>query len=94
MIADTEFDDFVKNNNYTIVKFTADWCDSCNNYNKYINTINWSVLEIDYDMNEDLVESFEVKKLPTLIIYKNGINSGRIEGFLPKTELLKKLNEY
>ena len=94
MIADTEFDDFVKNNNYTIVKFTADWCDSCKKYNNYIGTIDWKVLEVDYDLNEDLVESFEVKKLPTLIIYKNGINCERVEGFIPKTELLKKLNEY
>ena len=98
MISDTDIETTIKTNSYVILKFTAEWCESCKKYNAFINNLqlnnkNIVILEIDYDLNEDLIEEYEISSLPTLIYYRYGNLIIKIEKFITKSELLKKLEE-
>lgn len=92
MIADNEIDNFIKNNDVALLKFHADWCKSCKKYDYYLNELSIKVLSIDIDLNEDIKEEFEIATLPTILIYKNSNLVDKIEGFVNKTDFIKKLN--
>jgi thiol-disulfide isomerase/thioredoxin len=91
MFTNKDIEDFSLSNSVAILKFTADWCDSCKKYDEYINDLCVKILSIDYDLNEDLIEEFNIQKLPTLYIYHTGNFICKIEGFMSKTEFINKL---
>jgi len=91
MITDSEITNVLDSHDIVLLKFTADWCDSCKKYEHFINDLSVYVQEVDHDLNEDLIEEYEIHKLPTVLVYKNKNLVDRIEGFIPKTEFVKKL---
>ena len=91
MLTDNEIQTVIDTHDIVLLKFTADWCESCKKYEHYINDLSVHVQEIDYDLNEDLVEEYEIQKLPTVVIFKNKNLVEKIEGFITKTEFVKKL---
>jgi hypothetical protein len=54
-------------------------------YNYYIDKINYKVINIT---DSEIIEFYDIEKLPTILIYKNKTLIDKIEGFLPKTQLL------
>ena len=92
MLTDNEIQTVIDTHDIVLLKFTADWCESCKKYEHYINDLSVHVQEIDYNLNEDLVEEYEIQKLPTVIVYKNKNLVEKIEGFIAKTEFVKKLS--
>ena len=91
MLTDNDITNVLNSYDIVLLKFTADWCDNCSKYEYFINDLNVYVQGVDYDLNEDLVEEYEINKLPTVLIYKNKNLVDRIEGFIPKTEFIKRL---
>lgn len=91
MLTDEDITDVINSYDIVLLKFTADWCDNCKKYEHFINDLSVYVQEVDYDMNEDIIEEYEIQKLPTVLVYKNKNLVDRIEGFIPKTEFVKKL---
>lgn len=91
MLTDSDITSVINSHDIVLLKFTADWCDSCKRYEHFINDLSVYVQEIDYDMNQDIAEEYEIHKLPTVLVYKNKNLMDRIVGFIPKTEFVKKL---
>lgn len=78
-------DELVKQNNIMLLKF-----DKVNSkYDEYIyNMNNIKVINIT---DEEIMEFYDINVVPTLLIYKNKNLIDSIEGFLTKTDLIKKL---
>ena len=91
MLTDKDITTVLNSYDIVLLKFTADWCDNCKKYEHFINDLSVYVQEVDYDLNEDIAEEYEIQKLPTVLVYKNKNLVDRIEGFIPKTEFVKKL---
>ena len=91
MLTDEDIKNVIDSNNLVLLQFTADWCKSCKNYEYFINDLDVPVQKIDRDMNEDLIEEYEIQKLPTILVYKDKNLVDRIEQFIPKTEFVKRL---
>lgn len=91
MLTDSDINTVLDSHDIVLLKFTADWCESCKKYEHYINDLSVYVQDIDYNLNEDIAEEYEIQKLPTVLVYKNKNLVDRIEGFIPKTEFIKRL---
>ena len=91
MLTDSDINTVLDSYDIVLLKFTANWCESCKKYEHFINDLSVFVQEVDFDLNEDIVEEYEIQKLPTVLIYKNKNLVDRIEGFIPKTEFVKRL---
>ena len=91
MLTDSDINTVLDSHDIVLLKFTADWCESCKKYEHFINDLSVYVQDIDYNLNEDIAEEYEIQKLPTVLVYKNKNLVDRIEGFIPKTEFIKRL---
>jgi len=58
-------------------------------YDDYINTINYRVVNIT---DPEIIDFYDITIIPTICIYKNKNLIETIEGYLTKSELLKKIN--
>ncbi len=82
-----------------ILKFGSDWCPACKQMTKMIDSdlkkeYRLLIEEIDVDKDDDLVDKYEIRSLPTLVfdtnkgVYKyNGLISiERIQNLIEKHE--------
>jgi thioredoxin 2 len=77
---------------YVLVEFWAKWCGYCRMVEPVINDLaSWragslKVVRIDIDVEPGLARRFVVKATPTFILFKNGVQAGRLDG-APKEKL-------
>lgn len=76
----------------TIYYFTADWCQPCKKTRPIVEELNrdQSIAGfqiIDVDDNGGLVKSFDIKSVPTFILFEDGIEKNRIIGGKTRKEL-------
>jgi len=52
------------------------------------------IIKVDVDKNPKVAAEYQVKGVPTLILFKNGKVQWRQSGMLPKQQLLSVINQY
>lgn len=81
-------------NGITLVDFFAKWCGPCKMLSPTIEEISdecdgtFSVYKVDIDECEDVVMDYMIMSVPTLIVFKDGIEAARMIGVQPKTVIL------
>ena len=74
----SEFNDLINQNKPILVDFFATWCGPCKMQSPILEQVKASVgdganiIKIDIDKNEDLAMRYNVRSVPTLILFKNG----------------------
>lgn len=81
-----------------IVKISAIWCGACLMMNKVWNKLkdnkDIELIELDYDMDEEEVKSYDPgDKLPVFIVYDNDKEVLRLTGEFSYDEFINKLEE-
>ena len=76
-----------------LVDFYADWCGPCKMMSPIVDEIadertDVTVAKVNVDESSELASRFGVVSIPTLIIFKDGKEAGRIIGFKPKAAIL------
>ena len=71
-----------------ILKFGAEWCNSCKQLSKTLQELNIDYEEIDVENNDDLVEAYHIQSLPTLLILEDDKELTRLIGNVPKSALI------
>lgn len=82
-----------------IVNFHAEWCDPCKILTPLMETLlsdtkDVNLAVIDVDNNYDLVETFEVKAVPAVLAFRNGVVIDKFIGLIDNKvieELINKL---
>ncbi len=76
-----------------IIDFTASWCGPCKILNPILDEINSDtnikVFKFDIDEHQELAIKYEIRSIPTLLIFKNGVLINRLIGIKNKQEILK-----
>ena len=88
---------YAKNSAKTLLIFSANWCGACVSAkediieNKELSEIirTYEVIEIDYTKDKDLVKGYDIKKIPTFIIFQDGKEVGRYIGYGGPKDLIK-----
>ena len=97
-ITNDNFEEEVLNSNKTIlVDFYADWCGPCKMMSPIIDKIaeentNIKVGKLNVDEAQEIAVKYNVMSIPTIIIYKDGIEYKRFVGVTSKSNILNALN--
>ncbi|XP_043718158.1 thioredoxin X, chloroplastic [Telopea speciosissima] len=95
-INETQFSDVVLTSDVPVlVEFVADWCGPCRLMSPAIEWVSQEyndklrVVKINHDLNPRLIEEYKVYGLPTLILFKNGLEvpESRWEGAMTKVKI-------
>ena len=76
--------------------FTAEWCDPCKKTRPIVEEMKKEGFEfqiIDADYEQLLVKRFEIKSIPTFILFKNEKEVSRVTGAKTRKELENFINE-
>jgi thioredoxin 1 len=83
-----------------LVDFWATWCGPCKMLAPVLEEIagelagRVKVVKVNVEESRELVGQFRIMSVPTLVLLKEGKELTRITGYLPKEELLDKLESF
>ena len=90
--------EMMEKDNITLVDFSAIWCGPCQMLEPVLDevakTTDYKVIKVDVDQSGDLAVEYEIRSVPTVIVFKNGKLADRLTGFMTKEEIMKKVNKY
>jgi thioredoxin 1 len=83
-----------------LVDFTAPWCGPCKMVDPIVHQLaaEWDgrikVLKCNADENPNVLVTYGVMGLPTIMLFKSGQMVERASGYQPKAKLIGKLNPH
>lgn len=91
----TNFDAIIKSEKPVLIDFFATWCGPCKTLAPILKQVKDNlgeriiILKIDVDKNQQLASKYQVRGVPTLILFQNGNQLWRQSGVLSKEEIVK-----
>ena len=91
----SNFSEIIKGETVTLVDFYADWCGPCKTLAPILKDTKTTlgdkvkIVKIDVDKNQELSSTYQVRGVPTLILFKDGKQLWRQSGVVPKEELVR-----
>lgn len=85
-------DKILNSDRVSLVDFYADWCGPCKIVSPIVDELaeeypNITVGKLNVDQNPELVATYNIMSIPTLIIFKNGKEFARTVGYTSKQDL-------
>lgn len=87
------FEEIINQEKPVLVDFFAAWCRPCKMQAPVLDEVKKrlgdtvAVIKVDVDQNQAVAAQFQVRSVPTLIIFKNGEIRWRQAGVFPANEL-------
>lgn len=94
------FRELISSDNIVLVDFYAGWCEPCKWLDVILNEIepdlpsNSLIIKVDIELHQDLADSYGVRSVPVLAIFKSGSVLWRMNGFLMGPDLLAKVKSF
>ena len=92
-----ELKTLINSNPVLFVDFYADWCEPCKMLDGILDevTLNLTgkvhILKVDVDESDEIKNEYDIRSIPTLMLFKNGEMIWRMAGFLMAPELIRKI---
>ena len=80
-----------------LLDFYANWCGHCQKLLPLLDEVavdmdgKLNVMKVNVDENREFAQKFEIKGLPTMLLFKAGSEVDRLIGFMPKEKIIDKV---
>lgn len=91
----SNFTDIINSSKPVLVDFFATWCGPCKMLAPILKEVkdelgeNISIIKIDVDKNQQLAAQYQVRGVPTMMLFQDGKQLWRQSGVLSKQEIIK-----
>lgn len=91
----SNFSDIVNSDKTVLVDFFGTWCGPCQTLMPILKEVKdemgdaIKIVKIDIDKNPALATQYQVRSVPTMILFNEGESKWRKSGVLPKNEILR-----
>jgi thioredoxin 1 len=97
-----KFQSLINSDKPVLVDFFATWCGPCQMLAPILKEVkstlgdNITIIKVDVDKNQQLMTDpqFQVKGVPTLMLFQNGRMLWRQSGVLPKEEIVRAIQQH
>jgi len=91
----SSFNDIIQSEKPVLVDFFATWCGPCQILAPILKEVKAnlgeriSIIKIDVDKNQAVAAQYQVRGVPTMILYQNGKQLWRQSGVISKEDIIK-----
>lgn len=95
----SNFSEIINQDKPVLVDFFAEWCGPCKMMSPILKEVkdelgeNVSIIKIDVDKNPSLASQYQVRGVPTLVLYNKGQQVWRQSGLLQKREIVSMIQK-
>jgi len=90
----------INSNKPVLVDFFADWCEPCKQMSPILKEVklefkdNIRIIKVNVDKNPVIATKYQIRSIPTVIVFKNGELQWKGTGLRPVTELKNILRQH
>jgi len=94
------FTNIIHSTTPVLVDFFADWCGPCKTLSPILKEVKEElgerikIVKINVDKNQVLASNYQVRGVPTMLLFKEGKQVWRQSGVLQKNDIVRILNSY
>ena len=96
----SSFNSIINSAQSVLVDFFADWCSPCKILTPILKQVkdelgnSVKIVKINVDKNELLATKYQLRGIPTMLLFKNGNQLWRQSGVIQKSEIISVINQY
>ena len=96
----SSFSKIISSHPLVLVDFYADWCGPCKMLGPILKDVKdelgdaLKIVKVNVDTNQSLAAKYQVRGVPTMILYQNGTQVWRQSGVVQKNDLIKLVGQY
>ena len=93
----SKFNDLINSETPVLVDFFATWCGPCQMLMPVLKEVKTNlgerviILKIDVDKNKELAAKYQIRGVPTMLLFQNGKQIWRQSGVLTKDEIIRSI---